>query len=95
MKVRDLYNDPLIIECLDTLNPSENTKKIYLQSVQNFTDWIGKSLDELLTEAEEEIKAGKFMRHRKIKAYLLGFRKNLQDQGLADSETTRKCCYLL
>ena len=51
--------------------------------MQNFTDWIGKSPDELLTEAEEEVKAGKLMRQRKIKAYLIGFRKYLQDQELS------------
>ena len=40
MKVRDLCNDPLIVEWIDTLNPSENTRKFYLQAMQNFTDWI-------------------------------------------------------
>lgn len=83
MKVRDLCSDPLIIEWIDTLNPSENTRKLYLQAMQNFTDWAGKTPDELLTEAEEEVKAGKLMRQRKIKTYLIGFRKYLQDQGLS------------
>jgi len=83
MKVHDLQNDPLIIEWFDTLNPSENTRKLYLQAMQNFTDWTGKTPDELLTEAEGEVKAGNLMRHRKIKAYLIGFRKYLQDQKLS------------
>ena len=85
MKVRDLSNDPLIIEWLDTLNPSDNTKKIYLQSMQDYTGWVNKSPNELLTEAEDEIKAGLLMRRRKIKGYLIGFRKYLQDQGLSDN----------
>jgi hypothetical protein len=34
MKVRDLCNDPLIIEWIDTLNPSENTRKLYLQAAK-------------------------------------------------------------
>ena len=32
MRVRDLYNEPLIIEWLGTFNPSENTRKLYLQA---------------------------------------------------------------
>jgi hypothetical protein len=52
--------------------------------MQVFTDWIGKSPDELLTEAEAEIKAGTLMRQRGIKNYLVSFRKHLQNQGLAE-----------
>lgn len=84
MKVRELVEDPLVIDWIDTINPAINTKKLYLQAMQNFTDWTGKTPDDLLTEAEEEIKSGKLMRQRKIKSYLVGFRKHLQDQGLAD-----------
>lgn len=84
MKVRDLAEDPLIVDWMDTINPATNTKKLYLQAMQNFTDWIGKKPDDLLTEAEEEIKSGKLMRQRKIKSYLIGFRKHLQDQQLSD-----------
>ena len=84
MKVRDLAEDPLIVDWMDTINPATNTKKLYLQAMQNFTDWIGKTPDDLLTEAEEEIKSGKLMRQRKIKSYLIGFRKHLQDQQLSD-----------
>lgn len=84
MKVSELVNDPLIVDWIDTLNPAINTKKLYLQAMQNFTDWTGKKPEELLTEAEEEIKSGKLMRQRKIKSYLIGFRKHLQDQKLSD-----------
>ncbi|WP_048126804.1 hypothetical protein [Methanosarcina lacustris] len=85
MKVQDLSNDPLVIEWLDTLNPSDYTKKIYLQGMQDYTDWVNRSPDKLLTEAEEEIKAGLLMRRRKIKGYLIGFIKYLQDQRLSDN----------
>ena len=77
MKVRELVNDPLIIDWIDTLNPAINTKKLYLQAMQNFTDWAGKTHDGLLTGAEDEIMSGKLMRQRKIKFYLIGFRKHL------------------
>ena len=39
-----------------------------------------KTPDELLSEAEQEVKSGKLMRQRNIKKYLIGFRKNLQEE---------------
>lgn len=83
MKVHDLKKDLIIIEWLDTLNPKPNTERNYLQSMQMFTDWTEKEPEALLTEAEEEIRAGKLMRQRQIKRYLIGFRKYLQDSGKA------------
>lgn len=84
MKVRELIDDPTVIEWLDTLNPSDNTRKVYLQAMQNFSDWTGQKPNDLLTEAEEDIRAGKLMRQRRVKQYLIGFRKHLQDQQLSD-----------
>ena len=37
-----------------------------------------KTPDELLSEAEQEVKSGKLMRQRNIKKYLIGFRKNFK-----------------
>lgn len=84
MKVHELRDDLLIIDWLCTLNPAKNTEKVYLQGMQIYTEWTGKDPEPLLTEAEEEIRAGKLMRQRSIKKYLIGFRKYLQDQGLAE-----------
>ncbi|MCO5381241.1 MAG: tyrosine-type recombinase/integrase [Methanosarcina barkeri] len=78
-----MRKDLVIIEWLDTLNPKPNTAKNYLRAMQNFTEWVGKTPEELLAEAEEEIKSGKLMRQRNIKRYLIGFRKFLQDSGHA------------
>ena len=79
----ELKNDLIIIEWLDTLNPKPNTERNYLLAMQAFTGWIGKTPEELLTEAEQEIRAGKLMRERNIKKYLIGFRKYMQDAGYA------------
>jgi len=42
-----------------------------------------KTPDELILEAEQEIKSGLLMRQRHIKIYLISFKKSLQDKGLA------------
>lgn len=83
MKVADLKNDLIITEWLDTLNPKPHTERNYLLAMQTFTNWTGKEPENLLTEAEEEIRSGKLMRQRQIKRDLIGFRKYLQDSGKA------------
>lgn len=83
MKVTELVNDPTIIEWLQTANAKPNTEKAYLQGMQDFTEYTGKDPETLLNEAEEDIRAGKLMRQRRIKRDLIGFRKHLQDLGKA------------
>lgn len=84
MKYKDLERDPLIIEWLNDINASKKTKFIYLNSLQNFTEFVNKTPEELLEEAEEEIKKGVLPRKRKIKLYLINFRKQQKDLGLSD-----------
>ena len=88
MKEHDLCNDAIITERMDTLNPSDNIKKIDLQGIQEFIYWVNKYPDKLLAEAEDEIKSGLLMRRGKIKSYLIGFRKYLQDLGLSNGSGT-------
>ncbi len=83
MKVTDLKQDPIVIEWLQTINAKPNTEKAYLQDMQEFTSYTGKDPETLLEEAEEDIKAGKLTRQRRIKRDLIGFRKYLQDLGKA------------
>ena len=56
MRVEELKEDHVIIEWFDTLNASPNTQRLNLLSMKFFTDWIGKTPEVLLTEAEDEIK---------------------------------------
>jgi integrase len=84
MKVDELKKDNLILEWLDTVNPSDNTRRNYLFALQAFTDWVKKTPNELIEEAEaEESNPGLKKRLRSIKRYLVDFRKDLQDKGLA------------
>lgn len=80
MKIFELKGDPLIVQWLDTIT-SPATKNNYLLGLQTFTEWVCKTPDELLTEAEQE--ATTLMRKRKITTYLIGFKKYLQEKELA------------
>ena len=84
MKMNELREDTLIIDWLGNINASKNTEHSYLLAMQSFTDWVKKKPEELVTEAEEEeSKAGLKKKLRSIRKYFIGFRKYLQDKGLA------------
>jgi integrase len=83
VEVIDLDKEPLVKEWFSSINSRRNTKKAYLSSLHFFTDYVGRSPEELITEAEEEIISGKLIRQRNIKKYLIGFREELQKKGLA------------
>jgi integrase len=84
LDLNELKQDSIIIDWLDNINAAANTEKLYLQAMRQYTDFTGLTPEQLLTEAEGETKAGMLMRHRKIKSYIIGFRKHLQETGVAD-----------
>ena len=83
MKKLELEKDQIVQEWFATIEAKKHTRLNYLSSMQHYTEYIKKTPVELLEEAEEEIKNGCLMRKRKIKSYLLRFRGDLKDRGLA------------
>jgi len=83
METRELEQDKTVIEWLDTLGGSKNTTENRLLAMHHYTDYTGKTPEDLLHEAEEEIRAGKLMRERHVKKQLVGFRKHLEKQEYA------------
>ncbi len=83
MRTDDLGRDPTISEWFANIEPSENTRRGYLQGLSAYTEYVKKTPLELIEEAEEEIKSGCLMRKRKIRGFLLGFREWLKEQGVA------------
>lgn len=83
MKIKTLEMDSLILDWFDSADYAKNTRRNRLFGMQRYIEFTGMSPAELLEEAEEEIKAGILMRERKIKARLLGFKRELNDSSLA------------
>jgi hypothetical protein len=54
IKVEDLRKDPSIKEWLRLIRPKPTTEITYLEAMKIFTDWINKTPDELIREAEDE-----------------------------------------
>lgn len=84
MKMRELQKDSYIVEWFDTITSTENTIRTYFNSMQAYTEFTGKTPEELIDEAEQEISDGILSRKRKIKRYLTDFRNHLHENDLAD-----------
>lgn len=72
-----LLKNQYIIEWFDIIDAKENTKRNYLTAMQYYTEYTNMSVDELVKEARDQIKAGIYPGERSIKRYFVGFRNNL------------------
>ncbi len=84
MILGELRTNSTVRQWLDNVNASKNTERSYLQAMQQYTEFTNKTPDELITEAEQEILSGTLTRQRKLKGYLISFRKSLKEKGLSD-----------
>lgn len=83
MKVNELKEDTYIKEWLEALNATDNTERNYLQGMQFFTECVKKTPEELILEAEAEVRSRLSGREKSLKKHLVGFRKQLQEKALA------------
>jgi len=83
MKQSELENNELIKEWFAAIEAAPNTRAGYLQGMALYTDFTGRTPDQLLEEAESEIKSGLLMRKRSIRKHLLDFREMIKAKGYA------------
>jgi len=83
MEYRELKDDPFVIDFFNKIEASENTQKMYRQALKYFTNIANKTPEELILEAEGEIKDGKLMRERRLNEYLTTFKKFIDEQSFA------------
>lgn len=62
---------------------SKSTQSLYSLGLKKYCKLVGKDLEELLDEAEEEEDNIPRLRKRKIDSYIPGFKKSLEDANLA------------
>lgn len=70
----------LLDEFLDSRDLAETTVKSYKHHLAQYSNFIGKSLDELIEEAEFEEEEGVKLRNTKLKHYLTRYRKQLEKE---------------
>jgi integrase len=81
MKNLELKGDKIIKDWITIIDARPTTVNNYLFGMQVYTEWTGKTPKVLLAEARKEIK--KPISERRLKIDLAGFRRFLQDNGLA------------
>lgn len=75
----------ILDEFLESRNITDSSKKLYRIHLKNYEDFTGKSLDELIEEAEDEEDQGIRLRKRKVKKYLTEYRKYLEKKGYSEN----------
>lgn len=83
MQARELRTDKTIRRWLLNSNFQPNTQKGYVLALQHYTEFTGKTPEQLILEAKADIKAGKLMDEREILDMVAGFRNHLQANGHA------------
>lgn len=69
---------------------AESTRPIYKIAAEDYKEFIGKTLSELIDEAEQDEELGLRIRKRNINGYLLGFKSNLEEKGYAPGTLNNK-----
>ena len=76
----DLKNDPLIKEYIQNHNLKPNTIIRFTRGITLYSEFLDKTPEEWISEAEDEEESRIRMRRRKIKTYLLNFKDYLYSQ---------------
>jgi len=74
MKYDKLKQDTKIRLWLSRIGAKSNTVKSYILGMQEYTEYTKMTLDELILEAEADIRAGKLMRERNVTLLITEYR---------------------
>lgn len=83
MKWEQLDKYETVKTWLDLSDPRPNTRRNYLTGLQEYVDHTGLNPDELIADADKEVRAGILARDRTLKKRLISYRKHLKEKGLA------------
>lgn len=90
MKNKDLRVDKYIKDWLSGVSAKPTTKKGYIDSMRAYTEFLNKTPEQIIDEAEDDIESGKLMRKRAIFNDLREFREHLESSGLAPMSVKAK-----
>ncbi|AUB59379.1 hypothetical protein BK009_00990 [Methanobacterium subterraneum] len=83
-------NDPLFKDFCLVRNLASPSVKLYRLALEKYTDFTEMSLDNLITEAEDEEDTVPRLRKRKITKYLSGFKEHLNQGDLSSYYTNHQ-----
>lgn len=79
----DIKDDPRLIQWLDLIEASENTRDMYFRFMKLFCECIGLTPAELIEESIRETKAGLLLSERKTVDHIAKFKKCMADKKYA------------
>lgn len=92
-KITDIEKMPLFVEFCNNWSLAPRSIILYKTSLNKYLSFTGKTLEELIDEAELEEDRGIRMRKRKIQRYLSGFKQSLEHKNLAKNTITNTMMY--
>lgn len=81
--VDDILNDYMIEDWFDSQQYSPGTRNRYAHCMKKYLEFTEMAPEELIVEAEEDIRKGLLPRERRIKRHMIKYRKSLEDAGYA------------
>lgn len=87
MNRNELEMEPTVKSLFALIAPADRTKDNYLTALMHYTNFTGMTPTELIDEANEDIKAGKLMIHRRVFTRIPAFRQYLE--GLRTPQANR------
>lgn len=79
----DIKDDPRLIQWLDLIEASQNTRDVYSRFMKLFCECIGLTPTQLIEESIRETKAGLLLSERKTGEYIARFKKCMSDKNYA------------
>lgn len=88
MEIKELEQDPKIVEWFIYVKPKDNTKSTYLSNIRFYCEFLNKSPSELISEADIEAESNVLLKKRKIKTYFTNYINHLNNLNV--SANTRR-----
>jgi integrase len=79
----ELENDQVIKDWLTSVSNREGTHRLYIFALQYYTEFTGMTPEELLREAEADIKNGVLLRQSRLRRHLYDYKEYLNKQDIA------------
>jgi hypothetical protein len=83
MLYNELEKDSVIKDWLASVSQKKGTRRLYTFAMQYYSEFLGMTPEQLLFEAEADIKNGVLPRLSRLKRHLLDYKEHLQSQDFA------------
>ncbi len=83
MLYKELGKDSVVKDWLASVSRKSGTRRLYIFALQYYTEFLQMTPEEILLEAEKDIRNGVLPRQSRLKRHLLDYKEHLQNQDLA------------